>query len=1338
MRNLITLLFVVFSGVVFSQDINIQNGTFTQCSGIFTDSGGAAGNYGLNENFTMTICPEIPGDKVMLDFTTFDTRNPVDFMQIFNGPDINAPTFGVFTGNTTAIPNIVSATDANPSGCLTITFVSGGVGTPSMGWSANISCFEPCQTITSQIDNAVPMPNADGYIRVCPNEDIMLTGSGIFSNDGAGATYEWDLGDGNTVVGQTATFSYDTPGVYLVNLNIRDSNTTVNPLGCPNSNILAQVVQVGTLPDFTGTSAVDTSVCLGDDVAINGVVNAVEFNVDCTPPVGDLTPLPDGTGISYETFISVDCYDDGLTITNVNQIEAICINMEHSYAGDLDIFIISPSGQIAQLFDQAGDGIYFGAANNNDDDVPGVGAEYCFSMNAAIPLGNAPTVMAGTNPPFNSYVPGTYLPVGNFSTLLGSPLNGNWTIRITDNLAADNGTIFSWNMELDSTLLPAELSFEPIITSETWDADPTITNTTGNTITVAPPAPGNYCYTFRVTDDFGCEYTEEVCIDVLPEIITTLPSNLFICDPGAAPYIFDLTQNTPIVTSSTPNPTDLNVSYYESLANAETETAAIADPMNYSGTPGQTIYVRVEYLTSDCFKTESFTLNLTNAPIINTVPDLEVCDDASNDGVGEAFDLDSQIAAILGAQPDTDFTVTFYLSVADASTKQNALVSPYNNTVNNEPIFVRVELNSNVACFLVSPTALFNLVVNPLDDSTFTTSSDCDGGTVTIAGTPGGTFSFNPAPTDGAVLDPVTGTVTGGTLGETYSIEYTTNGICPTTTNLPLTAASPLDPSFTVEPTCDGGIVTITGDTGGVFSFNPVPTDGAVIDAMTGEVTNGGVGVTYTIQYEIALPCLALQTQDVTVIPLPPVIVATPLVACDEATPGDLAFFDLESKSNEINGGNNAYTVTYYDTPADATNGVNPLVSPYLSRSRTVYVRVQDLGVICFITTTLELVVSPLPTITTAPYSLCDDNMELDGDPSNDSVAFDLESQNPAILNGQDPMNFTVSYYLNQADADAGINQLVSPYENVTNPQTIIVRVDNDTMVDDGAGTPVDSSLCYVTDDMVLEVNPMPSFDLLDNYTLCVNLDGTEVVDPPIIDTGLNAANYTFVWYLDGNVIPDEDGSNLSPAQGGMYSVTVTDNISGCSTVVGDPNTVTEVNESTRPILSASQVTLAFVENNTILATATPSIDTLINGNAAYEFSLDGGQWVHNTPNNGTYTFENVGAGQHTVEARDINGCGITSVIVNVLDYPPYFTPNGDGFHDTWNIVGIASQPDAKIYIYNRYGKLIKQISPVGLGWDGTYNGKLMPSDDYWFRLEYTEPLTATKNEFKAHFSLKR
>jgi gliding motility-associated-like protein len=151
-------------------------------------------------------------------------------------------------------------------------------------------------------------------------------------------------------------------------------------------------------------------------------------------------------------------------------------------------------------------------------------------------------------------------------------------------------------------------------------------------------------------------------------------------------------------------------------------------------------------------------------------------------------------------------------------------------------------------------------------------------------------------------------------------------------------------------------------------------------------------------------------------------------------------------------------------------------------------------------------------------------------------------------------------------------------------------------------------------------------------------------------------------------------------------------------------------------------ITQLFGDSNVIEAVAT--------GIGDYEYSLDGDPWQ----DSGVFT--DVSPGLRLITARDKNGCGIVTIELAVIDYPLYFTPNGDGTNDTWNIEGIGS--DAIIYIFDRYGKLLKQLSPTGQGWNGTFNGSVMPTSDYWFTVVYTEPQTGNSKEFKAHFTLKR
>lgn len=153
-------------------------------------------------------------------------------------------------------------------------------------------------------------------------------------------------------------------------------------------------------------------------------------------------------------------------------------------------------------------------------------------------------------------------------------------------------------------------------------------------------------------------------------------------------------------------------------------------------------------------------------------------------------------------------------------------------------------------------------------------------------------------------------------------------------------------------------------------------------------------------------------------------------------------------------------------------------------------------------------------------------------------------------------------------------------------------------------------------------------------------------------------------------------------------------------------------------------VTDAFTENQIITVVATAP------GN--YLYQLDSGP-LQTSP-----IFENVSAGIHSVTVSDANGCStsITENDILVIKHPKYFTPNGDGFNDTWKISGLTNSLINKIYIFDRYGKLLKEIAASGTGWDGTYLGVPMPADDYWFTIDYVEDFSP--KEFKAHFTLKR
>ena len=146
------------------------------------------------------------------------------------------------------------------------------------------------------------------------------------------------------------------------------------------------------------------------------------------------------------------------------------------------------------------------------------------------------------------------------------------------------------------------------------------------------------------------------------------------------------------------------------------------------------------------------------------------------------------------------------------------------------------------------------------------------------------------------------------------------------------------------------------------------------------------------------------------------------------------------------------------------------------------------------------------------------------------------------------------------------------------------------------------------------------------------------------------------------------------------------------------------------------------------------NVEIVVDGNGEYEYAINGGDF-QDSP-----IFLDVPPGLNTVIINDLNGCGASEPqSFLVVGYPKFFTPNADGIHDTWNILGIETLTDPTVFIFDRYGKLLKQLDETS-GWDGTFNGREMPSSDYWFRLEYERPENGivVASTVRTHFSLVR
>jgi len=152
-----------------------------------------------------------------------------------------------------------------------------------------------------------------------------------------------------------------------------------------------------------------------------------------------------------------------------------------------------------------------------------------------------------------------------------------------------------------------------------------------------------------------------------------------------------------------------------------------------------------------------------------------------------------------------------------------------------------------------------------------------------------------------------------------------------------------------------------------------------------------------------------------------------------------------------------------------------------------------------------------------------------------------------------------------------------------------------------------------------------------------------------------------------------------------------------------------------------------------------PQIDRIdVNGTTAiiylkkeadyFEFSVDGINFQDSN------TFFDVSGGLQTAYVREKSGCGQITQEFVVLVFPPFFTPNNDSYNDVWQVTGMENYPQAQVTIFDRYGKLIAQLTASQMSWDGTFNKMPLPASDYWYALK----IDNTHPVFKGHFSLKR
>ncbi|MBF4465504.1 T9SS type B sorting domain-containing protein [Flavobacterium sp. LC2016-12] len=425
------------------------------------------------------------------------------------------------------------------------------------------------------------------------------------------------------------------------------------------------------------------------------------------------------------------------------------------------------------------------------------------------------------------------------------------------------------------------------------------------------------------------------------------------------------------------------------------------------------------------------------------------------------------------------------------------------------------------------------------------------------------------------------------------------------------------------------------------------------------------------------------------------------LVQCEIGiNPDGLCDFNLNEATPIFNNNNSDITTTYHITKEDALENINPVNTTYTNTSnpQTLFVRNSNNKTRCSTINSLTLKVNAISETLYALDPVCDDDGDEDG-----FYVFDLNNASIPFSNTQN-----IKYYANENHALLEQNpiQNFTSYKNETPyNQFVYARIE-------------EGNDCYGISKIKLEVNKLPHLKTNTISNVCENNKAYfTTLDAGILDYAA-IDNFTFTWTKDNFEIPNEKSSKLNINETGIYKVSVKNN-SNC------------IKTRTIEVTASDIATITSIDIIDLLVDNSNKITVNVTGKGDYEFSLN----MPNGPFQKSNVFENVISGIHEIYINDKKNCGLINKTVAVIGAPNYFTPNNDGYHDYWNITGLNTSANKKslIYIYDRYGKLLKQIYPSDLGWDGTFTGNPMPADDYWYSLKLEDG-----RETKGHFSLKR
>jgi gliding motility-associated-like protein len=473
---------------------------------------------------------------------------------------------------------------------------------------------------------------------------------------------------------------------------------------------------------------------------------------------------------------------------------------------------------------------------------------------------------------------------------------------------------------------------------------------------------------------------------------------------------------------------------------------------------------------------------------------------------------------------------------------------------------------------------------------------------------------------------------------------------------------------------------------------------------------------------------------------------------CDfDNDPNDfIANFNLTTQESKIYSGSDPVTIDFFETtdtsfslPLTKNDYRNSTSTNAINGNHTLIVRVTNNATNCAVTLEIELKVNPsgidfYPDIYTCELDLNENIPDSRNSIGSANSFYNLDNKTIDIIvnssGSLDKDTHDFSYFRTGKDATLQINEILAPYEDdiFNSGADLFVRI-----------SLKNSNACENVGqfNIIIQERPIPQGSA-DALLLCLN---NPINIPQPITTDLDAntgfSGDTYTWYLNGRLLTNETSAILKANKEGDYRVVASrfymNNIANSA----DDFACTGYNMFTVLESNVARIeTFSFVEdennseNNTFIVMAI--------GEGDYEFALRNDDKNTTTLFQDEPVFKNIEGGIYTIIIRDKNGClPNTTLQVSALQFPRFFTPNGDGRNDTWAIKGANNTfySRSSIRIFNRYGKLVAEPTLDGIGWDGTNNGRILPSDDYWYNIILTpaDPSKPTINKI-GNFSLLR